>query len=112
MSAYAFNGMSIPHDEEGNLTDIGEWTPELAELIAKGENIEMTPEHWEVVNFLRAYADPKHFCRSCHDYESVSIDCFECHVSKPDAGGEGLDSPPADNRDVATLDDYLREARP
>ena len=31
MSAYAFNGMSIPHDEEGYLTDIGEWTPELAD---------------------------------------------------------------------------------
>lgn len=55
MSAYAFNGMQIPHDEEGYLTDIGEWTPELAELIAKSENIEMTPEHWEVVNFLREY---------------------------------------------------------
>ncbi len=55
MSAYAFNGMQIAHDEEGYLTDIGEWTPELADIIAKGENIEMTPEHWEVVNFLREY---------------------------------------------------------
>ena len=29
------------------------------------------------------YSDPKHFCRSCHAYASVSIDCFECHESKP-----------------------------
>ena len=49
MSAYAFNGMQIAHDEEGYLTDIAEWTPELA------ENIALTPEHWEVVNFLRDY---------------------------------------------------------
>lgn len=28
-------------------------------------------------------ADPKHFCRQCHDYTSVKIDCFECHSSKP-----------------------------
>jgi tRNA 2-thiouridine synthesizing protein E len=55
MSAYAFNGAEIPHDEEGYLTDIGEWTPELAELIARSENIEMTTDHWEVVNFLREY---------------------------------------------------------
>ena len=55
MSAYAFNGATIPHDEEGYLTDIGEWTPDLALLIAQSENIEMTPEHWEVVNFLREY---------------------------------------------------------
>jgi len=27
---------------------------------------------------------PKHFCRSCHDYAAVSIDCFQCHTSKPD----------------------------
>ena len=29
--------------------------PELADLIAKSEQIEMTPDHWEVVNFLREY---------------------------------------------------------
>ena len=30
-------------------------------------------------------ADPKHFCRSCHDYAAVQIDCFECHASRPEA---------------------------
>ena len=29
--------------------------------------------------------DPRHFCNSCHTYAAVSIDCFECHQSKPDA---------------------------
>jgi len=37
------------------------------------------------------YEDPKHFCRVCHDYAAVKIDCFECHASTPDveisAGG-------------------------
>ena len=28
-------------------------------------------------------ANPKHFCRECHDYASVKIDCFDCHASKP-----------------------------
>lgn len=31
------------------------------------------------------YDNPKHFCRSCHDYAAVSIDCFECHASRPGA---------------------------
>lgn len=31
-------------------------------------------------------ASPKHFCRVCHDYAAVSIDCFECHASKPRKG--------------------------
>lgn len=25
----------------------------------------------------------KGFCQSCHNYASVSIDCFRCHSSKP-----------------------------
>ena len=28
--------------------------------------------------------NPKHFCRSCHDYAAVKIDCFQCHASRPD----------------------------
>jgi tRNA 2-thiouridine synthesizing protein E len=53
--AYDLNGQSIEHDEEGYLTDINQWTKELADLLAKDEGIEMTDEHWEVVNFLREY---------------------------------------------------------
>lgn len=30
-------------------------------------------------------SSPTHFCRSCHDYTAVSIDCFECHASRPEA---------------------------
>lgn len=29
-------------------------------------------------------SDPQHFCRSCHDYAAVKIDCFQCHASRPD----------------------------
>jgi len=28
-------------------------------------------------------SSPQHFCRSCHDYAAVSIDCFQCHASRP-----------------------------
>lgn len=31
-------------------------------------------------------ASPSHFCRSCHDYAAVSIDCFQCHASRPESG--------------------------
>ena len=36
---------------------------------------------------------PNHFCRSCHDYVAVSIDCFECHASRPESS-----EAPADHR--------------
>ncbi len=29
--------------------------------------------------------DERHFCRSCHDYTAVRIDCFDCHASRPDS---------------------------
>lgn len=53
--AYDFNGKTIEHDEEGYLTDINDWSPELAELIAKSDQLPLTNEHWEVINFLREY---------------------------------------------------------
>jgi TusE/DsrC/DsvC family sulfur relay protein len=53
--AYELNGTVYEADEEGYITDIGSWSPELAGLIAEDENIEMNSDAWEVVNFLRNY---------------------------------------------------------
>jgi tRNA 2-thiouridine synthesizing protein E len=57
MSGYDVNGAVVDHDEEGYLTDIGQWTKDVADVIAKAEKIDMTDEHWVVVNFLRDYYD-------------------------------------------------------
>ncbi len=32
-----------------------------------------------------SFASPKHFCRSCHEYTAVKIDCFQCHASRPES---------------------------
>lgn len=53
--AYQVNGSTIEADEEGYITDISQWSPELAAVIAESENIEMGDDAWEVVNFLRNY---------------------------------------------------------
>lgn len=55
--SYQVNGHTIDHDEEGYITTLSDWSKELADEIAKTENIEMNEEHWEVVNFLREYYD-------------------------------------------------------
>ena len=34
-------------------------------------------------------SSPQHFCRSCHDYAAVSIDCFQCHASRPEPAAMG-----------------------
>jgi sulfur relay protein TusC/DsrF len=49
------NGKSYETDEEGYLVNLGEWNEDVANFIAKTENVEMSTNHWEVVNFLRNY---------------------------------------------------------
>lgn len=55
--AYQVNGTTIEHDEEGYITNLSEWNKDLAGVIAEAEDIDMTDEHWAVVNFLREYYD-------------------------------------------------------
>ena len=54
---YQVNGNTIAADEEGYITTLSDWSKDLAEVIAKAENIDMTNEHWAVVDFLRDYYD-------------------------------------------------------
>ncbi len=42
-------------DEDGFLEDAAQWDEEGAEALAKTEEVELTPEHWEVINYLRNY---------------------------------------------------------
>lgn len=55
--AYQLGDLVVDVDEEGYMQDITLWSEDLARVIAKTENIDMTPEHWEVINFLRSYYD-------------------------------------------------------
>jgi hypothetical protein len=31
------------------------------------------------------FDSPKHFCRACHDFAAVKVDCFSCHAARPGA---------------------------
>lgn len=46
-------GTAVSVDGEGYLTDLEQWTREVAEEIAKEEGIEMTDEHWKVIEFIQ-----------------------------------------------------------
>lgn len=48
-----YGGKSVSVDSEGFLTDLSQWTKEVAEDIAKEENIETTPKHYEVLAYLQ-----------------------------------------------------------
>jgi len=42
-------------DEEGFLVNLGDWTKEIAEQMAKDDDIILAEEHWQVIDFLRDY---------------------------------------------------------
>lgn len=48
----------------------------------------------------------QHFCRACHDYAAVKIDCFQCHNSVPDVADQAMLLPYRENP-VADLRAYL-----
>jgi len=58
-----------------------------------------------------SYADPRHFCRSCHDYAAVSVDCFECHASRPGDPNKAA-ATDAGDKDLTALNDYLKGTKP
>lgn len=47
--------MNIQLTNEGYLTNLADWTPEVAEFLAQKQNISLTAEHWEIINLLRAF---------------------------------------------------------
>ena len=51
------NGTTYETDEEGYLVNLADWNKDIAEAIAKAESVDMSENHWEVVNFLREYYD-------------------------------------------------------
>lgn len=43
----------IDVNEEGYLTDFSQWNRDIGSEIAKDHNIEMTDNHWEVVDWIQ-----------------------------------------------------------
>ncbi len=49
------NGKQLETDEEGYLATLSDWSEEVAKALAEAEGIDLSENHWEVVNFLREY---------------------------------------------------------
>lgn len=61
---------TIDLDEHGYLADPAQWSEALAEELAAREGLKLTPLHWKVIRFMRAYyegrqvaADARHVIR-------------------------------------------------
>ncbi|MGE1175060.1 TusE/DsrC/DsvC family sulfur relay protein [Pseudomonas sp. BW7P1] len=55
MNALAVGTRTIELDKDGFLVDLNDWTPEVASALAAAEDIELSTEHWEVLELLRSF---------------------------------------------------------
>lgn len=53
MPTTTIEGHTIEVNDEGFMTDPQEWTESLASSLAAQIGINLTPEHWEAIRFLR-----------------------------------------------------------
>ena len=52
------NGQEIATTDTGFLTNIEDWTEDVASAIAQQEGIELTQKHWDVINYCLLYTSP------------------------------------------------------
>ena len=58
MTTTTIAGRDVQVDAEGFMTEYDEWTEDLGRELAGNIGIDLTNDHWTVINFLRSdYAD-------------------------------------------------------
>ena len=53
METKTYAGVTVELTDEGYMTNAGQWTPEIANEIAKEAGLALTPKHMDVINFIR-----------------------------------------------------------
>jgi len=53
MAQQEYAGVMVDVNESGYMTDLSQWTKEIAADIAKEVQIEMTDKHWEIIDYLQ-----------------------------------------------------------
>ncbi len=56
-AAVAVKGKDLEVDEEGYLVKLSDWSEDVGKAMAAEDGLVLTPNHWEVINFLREYYD-------------------------------------------------------
>lgn len=55
MKSIQVGGREIPLDKEGFLRNLDDWSPAVAEQLARAEGIELTEAHWQVIRLLQEF---------------------------------------------------------
>ena len=55
VQTFEFEGKSIELHPRGNLVNLDDWNEQLAVVLSEMEGVTLTPDHWEVIRFLRKF---------------------------------------------------------
>ena len=55
MNTLTVGARTLDLDKDGYLVDLNEWSPEVANALAAAEGLELTPEHWQILELLRQF---------------------------------------------------------
>lgn len=55
MAIIEFNNKEIELDKQGYLLNYLDWQEALAPILAEQDDITLSDQHWEVINFVRAF---------------------------------------------------------
>lgn len=55
MNELLVDGHSIALDKDGYLQELDDWNPAVANALAEREELELQPEHWEIIELLRGF---------------------------------------------------------
>ncbi|ARD22494.1 MULTISPECIES: TusE/DsrC/DsvC family sulfur relay protein [Shewanella] len=55
VNSFDFNGQQIEVDAKGYLKNYTDWKADMAPILAATEDIVLTEQHWEVINFVRDF---------------------------------------------------------
>lgn len=53
MTTRTIAGKTVEFDEQGFMANVNDWNEDIANELAAEIGIELTPLHWEVINFCR-----------------------------------------------------------
>ncbi len=130
MRAFAGNGTPIPHPPKGRgdhcVADSDFMRKNHMKMLlhhrAEAVHLGVRTQQYDLNGCVTCHAvagsdgkpvsfeSSQHFCRSCHGYAAVSIDCFECHASRPEESAKTAAVQP-DRSEIAALDQYLRDTK-
>ncbi len=55
MNTLTVANRNIALDQDGYLQSLDDWNPDVASALAGAEGLELTPDHWQIIDLLRSF---------------------------------------------------------